>query len=340
MNLKAVMTFEFPSLPDWGTPLSQAGIDFAYRPSKTEDEIIAALQDADVLVSVTAVQAITRLVMENSPRLRFIMSMGIGYEGVDVDAATDLGILVANVPDYCLEEVSDHAMALLLACSRQVVRLDNAARSGKWMPEGQSPEIMAKVWPLISRLSGKTLGLVGFGRIPRTLVPKAKGFGIRIIAYDPYVPESVARELGVELVGLEQLLKESDFVSLHAALTTTSRHLIGLEQLRMMRPSAYLINTSRGPVIDEQALSTALKEGIIAGAAVDVTDPEPPSADSPLYAMDNLIITAHTAHYSPQAFAEAFARPVHEVIRVAKGEWPVGLVNPHVKEKYQQRWIK
>jgi D-3-phosphoglycerate dehydrogenase len=200
------------------------------------------------------------------------------------------------------------------------------------------PEIQRNIWPRMSRLRGQTLGLIGFGRIPQALVPKAKGFGLRVIAYDPYVPPSVFEALGVERVGLDQLLAESDIVSLHSALTAETKHILSLEQLKKMKPTAYLINTARGALIDQRALYIALTEGYLAGAALDVTEPEPISANDPLLKLDNVIITAHSAHFSIPAYLELTRRPGEEVARVFKGEWPIGLLNPQVKEKYNQRW--
>lgn len=217
--------------------------------------------------------------------------------------------------------------------------MNEAVKAGGWKQE-PDPDIQKEVWPKMTRLKGQTLGLLGFGRIPRTLVPKAKGFGMRIIAYDPYIPESMFKELGVEQVDLDQLLKESDVLSLHSAFTSETEHMLGLEELKKMKPTAHLVNTARGGVVDGKALYTALKEGFIAGAGADVSEPEPISQDDPLLTLDNFIITAHSAHFSPTAFGELLMRPAREIIRVFKGEWPVGLLNPDVKEKYNQKWGK
>jgi D-3-phosphoglycerate dehydrogenase len=171
-------------------------------------------------------------------------------------------------------------------------------------------------------------------------VPKAQGFGLRVIAYDPYVPPSIAESLGVELVDLPDLLPRSDYVSIHAALTSETRHLLGSEQLKQMKPSAFLINTARGGIVDEQALYAALSQGHIAGAGLDVLELEPPQPDNPLLKLDNVVITAHAAHYSDQSVLELRRQPVESVIRVLKGEWPLGVVNPEVKEKYLSKWGK
>ena len=304
---------------------------------EAEEELIQAAQDADVVVS--NLQPFTRRVLEKLPRCRLYVAIGIGYDWIDVDAATELGICVANVPDYCLDEVSDHTMGLLLACSRKLVRVFDAARGGLW--DAAVPvKIRQGIQPPMFRLKGQTLGLIGFGNIARTLTPKAKAFGLRVIAHDPYVPPEVASAQGVELVDLERLLRESDFVSMHAALTKTSRHMLREEHFRHMKPTAYFINTARGALVDEAALYAALTGGWIAGAGLDVLEEEPPRPDNPLFKLENVVITAHMAQHSNQAEAVLWRRPAEESVRVFQGEWPRGLVNPQVKDKYLARWGK
>lgn len=339
MEFKVVMTIEFPGIPPDEDVFNQLRAIFTKIPCHSEEEIIAAAHDADAVITIATVQSFPRKVIEKLSKCRIISSVGIGYEGIEVKAATDHGILVVNTPDYCLEEVSDHTMALILACARKLLPQDQAVRAGKWNSL-ERPEIRFKIWPPMSRLRGQALGLIGFGRIPRTLVPKAKGFGLRVIAYDPYVPSSIAEAQGVGLVDLSDLLRQSDYLSIHAALTPETRHLLGLEQFKQMKPTAYLINTARGGIVDEQALYLALSQGHIAGAGLDVLDPEPPQPDNPLLKLDNVVITAHAAHYSDQSVIELRRRPVEEVIRVLKGEWPLGLVNPEVKEIYLSKWGK
>ncbi|HJX70126.1 MAG TPA: C-terminal binding protein, partial [Dehalococcoidia bacterium] len=291
------MTVNYPGIPPDEKVLTDIGAQFAKIPCHSEEELIATAQDADAIITIPMNQLFPRRVIERLNKCRIISSPGIGYEGIDLAAATERGICVTNVPDYCLEEVSDHAMALLLACARKLFRLDKAVKEGKW-DSLEKPQIRNKIWPPMFRIRGQTVGLIGFGRIPRALVPKAKGFGLRVIAHDPYAPPGIAEELGVELVDLDRLLRESDYVSVHAALTAETKHMLGLEQFKKMKPTAYLINAARGPLIDETALYTALSEGYIAGAGLDVMDPEPPSLDNPLFKLDNVIFTAHSAHYS------------------------------------------
>jgi len=341
MGFKVVQVIDRPGsfMPDYGEMLKQAGVEveFAKKDCATEDEIITAAHDADAIIGVATFQPFSRKVIERLAKCRLILSMGIGYDNLDIEAATEHGILAANVPDYCLEEVSDHTMALILASTRKIVKLSRTVEEGGWKTE-PDPEIQRNIWPKMSRLRGQTLGLVGFGRIPRTLIPKAKGFGLRVIAYDPYIQPSVFEALGVERVELDQLLAESDIVSLHSALTAETRHMLGLEQFKKMKPTAYLINTARGALIDQRALYTALTEGYLAGAALDVTDPEPISPDDPLLKLDDVIITPHSASSSIPALMALLSRPGEEIARVFKGEWPIGLLNPQIKERYSQRW--
>jgi len=341
MGFKVVQVIDIPRapIPDYGEMLKQAGVEveFVKVHCTTEDEIIAAAHDADAIIGVATFQPFSRRVIEKLTKCRLILSMGIGYDNLDLEAATEHNILAANVPDYCLEEVSDHAMALILASTRKIVKLNHTVKEGGWKKE-PDPDIQRSIWPKMSRLRGQTLGLVGFGRIPQTLVPKAKGFGMRVIAYDPYVQPSAFESLGVERVELDQLLAESDIISLHSALTAETKHMLGLEQFKKMKPTAYLINTARGALINQRALYTALTEGYLAGAALDVTEPEPISANDPLLKLDNVTITAHSAHFSIPAYLELTRRPGEEVARVLRGDWPIGLINPQVKERYRQRW--
>ena len=341
MGFKVAQVFDIPLAPDYEKLIKGEGLDVEVvkKFCMSEEEIIDTAHDADAIIGVATFQPFSKKVIQRLIKCRFIQSMGIGYDKLDVAAATEHGVLVANIPDYCLEEVSDHAMALILACTRRIVKLNDTVKSGGWKSE-PDPDMQKQIWPKMSRLKGQTLGLLGFGRIPQTLVPKAKGFGMRIIVCDPYTPESVFAKLGVEKVDMDKLLRESDILSIHSALTPETQHMLGLEELKKMKPTAHLVNTARGPIVDGKALYTALKDGIISGAAVDVTEPEPIAQDDPLLTLDNFIVTAHSAHFSIPAFLELTHRPAREVARVLKGEWPVGWLNPDVKEKYIQKWGK
>lgn len=341
MTFKIVQVIDIPGspMPDYGEMVRQSGVEVEFHKvnCSTEDEMIAAAHDADAVIGVATFQQFSRKVIEKLTRCRFIMSMGIGYDNLDLEAASEYGILAANVPDYCLQEMSDHAMALILACTRKITKLNNTVKGAGWKKE-PDPDIQRNIWPTMSRLQGQTLGLIGLGRVPRTLVPKAKGFGMRIIAFDPYVDSSVFESLNVERMDLDPVLAESDILSLHAALTPKTKHMLGLGQFKKMKPTAYLINTARGGLIDQGALYEALANNRLAGAALDVTDPEPISPDDPLLELDNVIVTAHSAHFSIPGFMELVRRPGDEIARVFKGEWPVGLLNPQAKEKYTRKW--
>ncbi|UCG82903.1 MAG: C-terminal binding protein [Dehalococcoidia bacterium] len=342
MAFKVVDILGLSALADYEAMFKQAGVEveLAVRScpfEATEDEIIAAARDADAVIAQAAYQNLSRRVLSGLDNCRFLITVGIGYDKLDVDAATEFGIMAANVPDYCLEEVSDHAMALILACTRRVVQLNEIAKRGDWKLIGD-PSVSVEVWPKMSRLRGHTLGIIGLGRTARALVPKAKGFGLRIIACDPHLAPEVFGEFEVEQVELDQLLDQSDIVSIHAPLTSETRHLFRLEQLKKMKPTACLINTARGELVDHEALYNALSDGIISAAAFDVTEPEPIPADSPLLKLDNFIVTDHSAHASPTATAALPTRPLEDVIRVVRGDLPAGLINPQVMGKYRQKW--
>ncbi len=311
-------------------------VEFVNEPARTEEEIISAASDADAVV--VGAEPYTRRVIDSLKSCRLISTPKMGYDNIDIAAATEAGICVSCVAAVSTEEVSDHAMALLLTCARKVHRVDKAVRTGVWRSI-HGPE-MEEIWQGIVPIRGQTLGLIGFGQIPRVLVPKAKGFGLRILVYDPYVPAEVMDDMAVEAVGLDYLLQESDFVSVHCALTSENRHMLGAEQFKMMKPTAYLINTARGPLVDEEALYASLTQGEIAGAALDVIEVEPIKMDNPLLKLDNVVITGHSGHYSDIAIANIRQRPFEDVSRIISGEWPRGWVNPGVEAKFIARWGK
>ncbi|MCY3805317.1 MAG: C-terminal binding protein, partial [bacterium] len=247
-------------------------------------------------------------------RCRIIARTGIGIDTVDLAAATAKGIVVTNVPEYCEDEVSDHAMALMLALARNVTRGNALVHGGGWS--------LAEVKP-IYRLRGRTVGLVGFGKIARLVAGKAQGFGLDVLAYDPYVDPVEAALTGAELTSFEELLARSDFVSVHAPLTPETRHIIGAEALAMMRPEAVVVNTARGGLVDVAALAEALDRGAIAGAGLDVLPDEPPAADLPLYGRPNVILTPHTAFYSEESVLDLQVKAAQQVALVLSGQDPV-----------------
>ena len=339
MSFRVVVTFYVPGVvPTYDDSLTNLGAEVDKTFCATEEELISACSEADAVIAlgirITPGYVFSTRVIENLHKCRLIALTGIGYDNVDIAAATEKGICVANNPYYCLEEVSDHAMALILACARKFYQLVPDIKSGKWSTQA---DYLSALKPL-HRLSGQTLGLIGFGNIARALVPKAKAFGFRIIAYAPHVPRILFETFKVESVDLNQLLEESDFVSMHTALTSETKHMMGLPQFKKMKRTAYFINTARGELVDERALCTALSEGLIAGAGLDVLESEPPGHDNPLLKLNNVLITGHFAYYSEESRAELFRWPWEEVARVLQGEWPQGLVDAQVKEIFSAKW--
>lgn len=326
-------------VPDYGQMLRQSGFDVEYIKTTctTESEIIAACAQADAVIGAATYQRFSREVIESLARCRLIVSIGIGYDNLDVKAATEFGVLTANIPDYCLEEMSDHAMALILASTRKLTTLNSMVKREGWTTDPE-PNAMRHVWPAMTHLRGQTLGLVGLGRIAQALLSKAKGFGMRLIACDPYVDGSAMTRLGVEKVDLDRLLEESDVISLHAPLTPQTAGMFGPREFARMKPTALLINTARGGLIDHAALYQALVEGKLAGAAIDVVDTLPIMPNDPLLMMENVIVTPHSAHASVSSMMTLLNRPGEEIARVLRGEWPIGLLNPAAKKKYREKW--
>ena len=290
--------------------------------TKKPEEFLGEAADCDALLNTYA-GPITADAMAKMPKCRIIARYGIGVDTIDLEAATQAGIIVTNNPTYCIEEVAEHTMALLLACARKVAFYDRLVRAGTWaVPPGK---------PLF-RLDGSTLGLVGFGNIARQVALRAAAFGMRVLYADPFIEEGQFKEPGKK-VELPALLAESDFVSVHPPLTPQTRKMIGDEALAKMKPTAYLINCSRGPIVDTDALVRALDARKIAGCALDTTDPEPLPDRHPLRGRDNVIINPHAAWYSEKAMVGLQAGAPGEVRRVLSGEWPVNVVNRAVKGK-------
>jgi D-3-phosphoglycerate dehydrogenase len=261
-------------------------------------------------------------------RCKIIMRYGIGTDNVDAKAATEQGIIVGHVPTYCLDEVSTHAIALLLACVRKVVPTHQKVQTGGWDVHRNDP---------IFRLAERTIGLVGLGNIGRAVARKLQNWNLRILATDPYVTAERAATVGAELVSLETLCRGADFISLHCPLLPETRHLIGPPQFAVMKPSAILINTARGPVIDTQALLTALDAGQIAQAALDVFEEEPLPLDSKFRNHPNVLLTDHTAWYSEESQLDLQRIAAEEIARVCTGGLPRSLMNAEVIQRLG-RW--
>ena len=285
-----------------------------------EDELIGRTRDADALI--VSASPVTRAVMSALEGLKTVVRTGVGYDVIDVPAATELGVVVVNVPDLWVREVANHALALLLAWNRKIITLDRNVHAGTWVSGVPGAHTGA--------LHGETVGIVGLGNIGSAFARRIAAFETRVIACDPYVPEARFAALGVERVSLEDLAARADYVSVHTLLNDETRHLIGEAFFRRMKPTAILINTSRGPVVDEAALTRALREGRLAGAALDVWEQEPVARDNPLLAMDNVIATPHAAYFSSAAVAQVPRRCGEEVARVLTRQRPLNVVNPEV----------
>lgn len=316
-RMKVVVTdYDYPSLDLERKVLAEIDPEFVGAHCTTEEEVITAAKDADGILNQYA--PLTERVIKSLDRCKVIARYGIGVDNIDVKAATERGIIVANVPGYCVDEVSTHAMALILACARKIPYLSTTVKKGKW------DFMVAK--PLF-RSRGRILGLFGLGRIGKAVAHKATGFDFRIIAYDPYISQANEK---VELVSFSELLSNSDFISIHAPLTQETKHSFGKAEFKAMKKDAYLINTARGAIVDELALCQALKEGWIAGAALDVLEKEPPDPKNPLLKLDNAIITPHISYYSEESYAELKIKAAQAVLDVLKGEVPQSVVNPQV----------
>ncbi len=321
--LKVVVTdLGYPNYDSEREQVEAIGAEFFTAECTTAEEVAQATRDADGVLNRAA--PVTAETIEQMERCKVIARYGIGVDNVDVEAATRKGIVVANVPGYCVEEVTDQALALMLAAWRKVVSHDKAVRTGAWDISFRDP---------VYRLRGRTLGLLGLGAIARRLAEKVAGFGFRIIAYDPYVNADDAGKLGVEMVALDALFQESDLLSLHAPATPETRHIVSAERLTSMKETAVLVNTSRGPLIDEVALIEALKAKQISAAALDVYEQEPPDRSSGLFQLDNVIVTDHAAWYSEDSLAELQRRCAMAACAVLTGRRPESPVNPEVLER-------
>ncbi|WP_261133485.1 C-terminal binding protein [Bacillus sp. Marseille-Q3570] len=323
---KVVVTdWEYEDLEYERSILEDVRFELIGAQCRTEEEVIEACRDADALINQYA--PLSKHVLDGLEKCKVITRYGVGVNTIDVETATENRICVANVPDYCMDEVSDHAFALLLSWARKITLADHTVKSDKWD---------FKVTRPIHRLRGRTLGLVGFGKIPQALAEKVKPFGFTVVAYDPYCTEDTAREKDVTLVSLDQLCRRSDIVSVHAPLTDNTKGMIGEPQFRVMKKHVFIINTSRGPVIDEHALVKALEDKRIAGAALDVVEQEPIPRHHPLLTMDNVILTPHVAWYSEEAEKEMRQKAALGVKEVLlHKQYPKYLVNKDVQELLQ-----
>lgn len=305
----------------------ELSVDVQGEPSSTEEELIEIGHRADAIL-VSTREAITRRVCENMPQVKVISRYGVGLDNVDLEAATDNGIVVTHYPQYCTSEVADHAMSLLLALNRRIVELDQDVRAGAWNRQGAATtQILRGPVPALREL---TLGIVGFGRIGRAVAKRAASFGLRLLVSDPYVPADTVRDAGAELAPLNVLLEGSDLVTLHCPLTPDTRGIIGAAELVRMKEHAAIVNTARGPLIDIEALVAILRQRPMFRAALDVVYPEPLQAESPLGSLPNVILTPHSAYYSIQSVETVRNETFLAAISVLRGVLPPTVANPDV----------
>jgi D-3-phosphoglycerate dehydrogenase len=275
--------------------------------------------DADAILN--ADMKLTAASISSLRRCRIISRFGTGVDNIDVEAATARGIPVANAPEFCSDEVANRTWTLLLACASHLIPSDRSVRLGEW----RSPKIAETL-----QIEGQTLGLIGFGKIARAVAKRGRAFGMRLLAYDPYLSTTVAQLEGATLCDLEALLQNSDFISLHVPLTPETRRLIDAKNLALMKSTAVLLNTARGGLVDEGALAERLQQGLLAGAGLEVFDPEPPSSMNPLLRSERVVLTPHSAAHTRAALARVRQSAVDAVVRVLSGQRPVHVVNPSI----------
>jgi len=288
--------------------------------------LLAGLRDVDVVVNRFGrfdAETIGQL-----DRCRAIVQPSTGYDQIDVEAATKRGIVVMNLPFQCLDEVANHAIAFILTLNRKLSEAQKRVRAGEWNPASLLP---------IGPITGETFGVLGFGNIARATARRAQAFDLNVIAYDPYVNPSIAKDMNVELVSLDELLRRADYVSCHLPLNAQTHHLMNAERFHQMKPSAIFVNTARGPVVDERGLIEALEKSWIAAAGLDVLEQEPPDPANPLLHMENVIVTPHLAGTSSSTPPRQRRHVIENVVGYLKGEKPNGLLNPAAWERARAR---
>jgi len=296
--------------------LSRHGVRLLTAQCRSPEDVIAAGGEAQILISEYA--PISAEVFAALPQVLGAIRYGKGYDSIDVKAASSAGVWVVNLPDYCDEEVAEHTMGLILCLNRKLCAMNRAVHEGTWDVSAFEP---------IHPLQRQTLGIIGIGRIGRVVANKALDMGMRVLAYDPYLSDEAIAGRGVRPVSLEELLSSADFVTLHVPLMRETHHMMGLDQFRQMKPTAYLVNTSRGKLVEESGLLRALEEGLLAGAALDVLEQEPPAPENPLLKCDRVILTPHASWYSESSAERLHRIPAEEACRILAGQEPLGAVN-------------
>lgn len=302
--------------------LAEIGAELIVAETGDEEELLSYAPNVDGIL--TCWKPVRECVINAAKKCKIITRYGIGLDNIDVGSATENGIIVTNVPSYCVDEVADHAMALLLACARKIVRFNAAVKSGIWEQN---------IGPQMYRLRGKNLGIVGFGNIAKAVMTKAKAFGLKVNVHSPRAASEAIQQYGAEKVAFHELLETSDFITIHAPLTDETYHMFSNNEFRAMKPTAYLINTSRGGIVDTEALVTALENGELAGVGLDVLETEPIRADDKLLKLDNAVITPHAAFISEESIFELQITAATCIAQVLTGRLPETVVNPSVLER-------
>ena len=323
MRYRVLVTdYVWPTLDREQGVLEPVGVELIPAPSGDEETLARLAADVDGIMTCFA--SVTPTVVRAPTQLKVIARYGIGVDNIAVDVATDRDVVVTNVPDYCVEEVAEHALALLFACARRLALYDRRVRGGEWN---------SKVGMPLYRINGKTLGIVGFGQIGRRVAAKAQALGLHILAYSPHLTPAEAQQAGCRAVSLTELLKESDFISLHLPLTPQSAEMFDRERFNQMKPGAVFLNTSRGGLVESAALAEALESGHLAAAGIDVLPQEPPDLGEPLLRQENLVVTPHVAFYSEESLAELQTRTAQSVARVLQGLMPESVVNAEILDR-------
>ena len=337
MSYKIVHTLNIPG-KDLGEDLLESmDVTLVKGLWGTEEELIEHCRDADAIVGDIARKPFNRKVIESFEKCRIIAGAVLGYDSIDIAAASEKDIAVTNVPDYCLDEVSGRAVALMLALAYKIVTIDKAIKEKQLNMVGNMNEMLQLIQPVF-RMRGQTLGLIGCSKIGTAMALKAIGLGMKVIAYDPGIFDGALSSIGIEPASMDAVLTRSDFISLHIPFMPSTKGLIGYEQFKKMKKTAYIINTARGGVIDEEAMIRALQEGLIAGAGLDVTVKEPIEKDNPLLLMDNVVMSGHSGWYSTEAEYELFRKPTAQVVMALEGRWPLYGLNPYIKERWLKKW--